>query len=159
MRVKMDSVPKGDWMCEECVLSKETERRKQDKLEGGVKILKKICASELETKPLEVEESEAHKVSSTPSFTSKRPSGSLQAVRDKAFGTDLKSPTASSSTSKVSMHQSGGHSSSTTPKAVHSPTELRSKLLKLPSQYQVSKGIFHIHLNGGSCALLIILST
>ncbi|MBA0621506.1 hypothetical protein Godav_007120, partial [Gossypium davidsonii] len=134
-------VPKGDWMCEECALSKETERRKQDKMEGGVKILKKTHASESETKPLEVEESEAHKVSSTPSFTSKRPSGSLQAVRNKAFGTDLKSPTTSSCSSKVSNHQSGGHSSSTTPRIVCSPTELRSKSLKLPSQYQVSKGL------------------
>ncbi|XP_012439326.1 uncharacterized protein LOC105765005 isoform X2 [Gossypium raimondii] len=141
MRVKMDSVPKGDWMCEECALSKETERQKQDKMEGGVKILKKTHASESETKPLEVEESEAHKVSSTPSFTSKRPSGSLQAVRNKAFGTDLKSPTTSSCSSKVSNHQSGGHSSSTTPRIVCSPTELRSKSLKLPSQYQVSKGL------------------
>ncbi|KAA3463223.1 Zinc finger, PHD-type [Gossypium australe] len=141
MRVKMDSVPKGDWMCEECVLSKETERRKQDKMEGGVKILKKTHASESETKPLEVEESEAHKVSSIPLFTSKRPPGSLQAVRNKAFGTDLKSPTTSSCSSKVSMHQSGGHSSSTTPRTVCSPTELRSKSLKLPSQYQVSKGL------------------
>ncbi|MBA0718566.1 hypothetical protein Golax_006309 [Gossypium laxum] len=141
MRVKMDSVPKGDWMCEECVLSKETERRKQDKMEGGVKILKKTHASESETKPLEVEESEAHKVSSTPSFTSKRPCGSLQAVRNKAFGTDLKSPTTSSCSSKVSNHQSGGHLSSTTPRIVCSPTELRSKSLKLPSQYQVSKGL------------------
>ncbi|TYH40483.1 hypothetical protein ES332_D12G249900v1 [Gossypium tomentosum] len=141
MRVKMDSVPKGDWMCEECALSKETEARKQDKMEGGVKILKKTHASESETKPLEVEESEAHKVSSTPSFTSKRPSGSLQAVRNKAFGTDLKSPTTSSCSSKVSNHQSGGHSSSTTPRIVCSPTELRSKSLKLPSQYQVSKGL------------------
>ncbi|MBA0773284.1 hypothetical protein Gotri_008571 [Gossypium trilobum] len=137
MRVKMDSVPKGDWMCEECVLSKETERRKQDKMEGGVKILKKTHASESETKPLEVEESEAHKISSTPSL----PSGSLQAVRNKAFGTDLKSPTTSSCSSKVSNHQSGGHSSSTTPRIVCSPTELRSKSLKLPSQYQVSKGL------------------
>ncbi|MBA0575227.1 hypothetical protein Golob_027699 [Gossypium lobatum] len=134
-------VPKGDWMCEECVLSKETERRKQDKMEGGVKILKKTHASESETKPLEVEESEAHKVSSTPSFTSKSPSGSLQAVRNKAFGTDLKSPTTSSCSSKVSNHQSGGHLSSTTPRIVCSPTELRSKSLKLPSQYQVSKGL------------------
>ncbi|KAG4171426.1 hypothetical protein ERO13_A12G208600v2 [Gossypium hirsutum] len=141
MRVKMDSVPKGDWMCEECVLSKETERRKQDKMEGGVKIFNKTHASESETKPLEVEESEAHKVSSTPSFTSKRPSGSLQAVRNKAFGADLKSPTTSSCSSKVSMHQSGGHSSSTTPGTVCSPTELRSKSLKLPSQHQVSKGL------------------
>ncbi|XWS62142.1 hypothetical protein CRYUN_Cryun07bG0185600 [Craigia yunnanensis] len=140
MRVKMDNVPKGDWMCEECMLRKETEKQKQDKLEGGVRIFKKSYSLKSETKGLEVEESKAHKVSLTPLYSSKRPAGSLQAVRKRPFGTVLKSPSTSSSCCKTSMHQSGGHLSSTTIKTVCIPTKSSSKSPKLTSQSQVSRG-------------------
>ncbi|XP_022737550.1 uncharacterized protein LOC111290488 isoform X2 [Durio zibethinus] len=140
MRVKMENVPKGDWMCEECMLSKETEKQKQDKLEGEVRLLKKSYTLESETKGLEIEESKEHKVISTPLFSSKRPAGSLEAVRKRPFGTVLRSPSSSSSCSKTSIHQSGGHFSSTTIKSVHIPTESSNKSPKLSSQSQVSKG-------------------
>ncbi|XVF13616.1 hypothetical protein REPUB_Repub08aG0222900 [Reevesia pubescens] len=137
MRLKMDNVPEGDWMCEECILSKETEKQKHDKLEGGIRIFKKSCNME-STKSLEVEETKAHKVS--PLFSSKRPAGSLQAGGKRPFGTVLKSPSTSSSSSKTSMHQPGGHCSSTTMKTVGVPTESSSKSPKLSSQPQVSRG-------------------
>ena len=148
MRVKMDNVPKGDWMCEECMLSKETEKQKQEKVEGGVRILKKSYSLKSETKGLEVEESKAHKVSSTPLYSSKRPAGSLQIVRKRPFGTVLRSPSSFSSSSKTAMHHSGGHSSSSSMKTVCIPTKSSSKSPKLSSQSQVSRGIFLIHLNG-----------
>ncbi|KAK8622045.1 hypothetical protein V6N13_097672 [Hibiscus sabdariffa] len=138
MRVKMDSVPKGDWMCEECVLiNKDNENRKQEQLEG-VKILKRSS----EIKGLEVEESKVHKVSSIPFFSCKRPAGSLESVRkrQKLLGTVLESPSPSSSSRKTSMHQSGGHSWSTTAKTVCSPTESSSRSPKLSSQSHVSRG-------------------
>ncbi|XP_022717835.1 uncharacterized protein LOC111276330 isoform X2 [Durio zibethinus] len=138
MRVNMDNVPKGDWMCEECMFSKETEKQREDELEGGVRIFKKTYSVESETKDLEVEESKAHSVSSMPLYSSKRPVGSSQAVRKRPFGTV--SPNTSSSSSKTSMHQSGGHSSSTTMKTVRIPVESSSKSPKLSSQSQVSKG-------------------
>ncbi|XWS49250.1 hypothetical protein CRYUN_Cryun13aG0147900 [Craigia yunnanensis] len=140
MRVKMNNVPQGDWMCEECMLSKETGKQKQDQLEGGVRIFKKSYSLESATKGLEVEKSKARKVSSTPLYSSKRPAGSLQIVRKRPFGTVLKSPSTSSSSSKTSMHQSGGHSSSTTMKTVRITTESSSKSPKLSSQSPVSRG-------------------
>lgn len=33
MRVKLDKVPEGDWMCEDCVLGEENEKQKKDKFE------------------------------------------------------------------------------------------------------------------------------
>ncbi|OMO93198.1 Zinc finger, PHD-type [Corchorus olitorius] len=140
MRVKMDSVPKGDWMCEECMLSKETLKQKQDKIEERVGIYKQPNSLEQGTKALEVEGVEAYKVSTTSLFTSKRPAGSLQAVRKRPFETALKSPGASSSSSKTSMHLSGGHNSSSTRKIVCLPTESSSKSPKLSSQSHVSRG-------------------
>ncbi|XP_022757379.1 uncharacterized protein LOC111304736 isoform X2 [Durio zibethinus] len=139
MRVKMDNVPKSDWMCEECLPSEETEKQKQDKLEEGVRILKKSYTLESKNKGLDIEERKAYKVSSTPLF-SKRPAGSLQAVRKRHFETALKSPTPSSSSGKTAKHHSGGHSSSTSMKTVHLPTESSSKSPKLSSQSRVSKG-------------------
>ena len=157
----MDNVPKGDWMCEECMLSEETEKQKQDKLEEGVRILKKSYTLESKTKGLDIEESKAYKVSSTSLFSYKRPAGSLEAVRKRPFGTVLKSPSTSSSCSKTSMHQSKGHLSSTAIKTVCIPTESSSKSPKLSSQSQVSRGIFLIHLSRRSRAraLLIRMST
>ncbi|XP_017973485.1 PREDICTED: uncharacterized protein LOC18606048 isoform X1 [Theobroma cacao] len=137
MRVKMDNVPKSDWMCEECMLGKETEKQKQDKIEEGVGIFKKSNTLEPETK---VEESEAYKVSSSRLFSFKRPAGGLQVVRKRPFETVLKSPSTSSSSSKTSMHQSGGNSSSTTLKTVCIPTESSIKSPKLSSQSQVLRG-------------------
>ncbi|XVF11037.1 hypothetical protein REPUB_Repub07fG0234800 [Reevesia pubescens] len=133
MRVKMENVPKGDWMCEECMLSKETEKQKQNKLEGGDRIFEKSCTLESETKDLEVEESKEHKVSSTPLSSSKRPTGRLQAVIKRPFGTVLKSPRTSSSSSKISMHQSGGHSSTTIMKSVRFPIKSNGFLYKSKS--------------------------
>ncbi|KAK8614240.1 hypothetical protein V6N13_122609 [Hibiscus sabdariffa] len=135
MRVKMDSVPKGDWVCEECVLStKDDKNRKQEQLEG-VKILKRSS----ETKTLEVEESKVHKVSSIPLFSSKRP-GSLQLVRKRPLGMVLGSPSPSSSSRKTSTHQSVGRSCSTTMKTVCIPTESSGRSPKLSSQSQASRG-------------------
>ncbi|XVE57457.1 hypothetical protein DITRI_Ditri04bG0091900 [Diplodiscus trichospermus] len=141
MRVKMDNVPKGDWMCEECMLSKETEKRKQDKLEGGDKIFKKSYSLESEGKVLEVEKSKAHKVGSTPLYSSKIPAGSLQAVRKRPFGTVLKSPGTSSSSCETLRLIAGGHSSGTSTKTVPIPTESSSKSPKLSSQSQVPRGL------------------
>ncbi|XWS49571.1 hypothetical protein CRYUN_Cryun12cG0014600 [Craigia yunnanensis] len=142
MRIKMDDVPKGDWMCEECMLSEETEKQKQDKLEEGVRILKKSYSLESKTKGLDIEESKAYKVSSTPLFSYKRPfeRGLLQAVRKRPFETVLKSPSSASSSSKTAMHHSGGHFSSTSMKTVRIPTESNSKSPKLSLQSQVSRG-------------------
>ncbi|XWS38742.1 hypothetical protein CRYUN_Cryun19dG0156500 [Craigia yunnanensis] len=140
MRIKMDNVPKGDWMCEECMLIEETEKQKQDKLEEGVRVLKKSYTLESKTKNLDIEESKAYKVSSTPLFSSKRPAGSLQAMRKRPFGTVLRSPSLFSSSSKIAMHHSGGHSSSTSMKTVRIPTKSSSKSPKLSSQSQVSRG-------------------
>ncbi|XVF51976.1 hypothetical protein PTKIN_Ptkin04bG0227700 [Pterospermum kingtungense] len=126
MRVKMDNVPKGDWMCEECMLSEENEKQKQDKLEEDVRILKESYSSE-STKGLEVERSKPHKVGSTPLYSSKIPSDGLQAVRKR-------------SNSKTPMHQYGGPSSSSTIKTMCIPNKSSCKSPKLSSQSLVSKG-------------------
>ncbi|XVF52363.1 hypothetical protein PTKIN_Ptkin05aG0012800 [Pterospermum kingtungense] len=159
MCVKMDNVPKGDWMCEECMLSEENKKQKQDKLEEGVRTLTRSYTSEsktqgldieesktyrvgsnLKTKVLDIEEHKTNKVSSTPFFTSKRPAGGLQSVRKRPFGSVLKSPSSSSSSSKTMMHHSGGQSSSTSMNTVRLPTESSSKSPKLSLQSPVSRG-------------------
>ncbi|KAE8677552.1 Detected protein of unknown function [Hibiscus syriacus] len=137
MRVKMDSVPKGDWMCEECVISsKDNENRKEEQLEG-VRILKRSS----EAKALEVEKSKVRKACSIPLFSSKRPADSLQLKRKRPLGTFFESPSPCSSSRKTSMHQSGGHSCSTTMKTVCIPTESSGRLRKLSSQSQASRGL------------------
>ncbi|XVE65286.1 hypothetical protein DITRI_Ditri07aG0168900 [Diplodiscus trichospermus] len=139
MRIKMDNIPKGDWMCEECMLSEET-KQKLYKLEEGVRILEKSNTLESKTKGLNIEGSKAYKPSSTPFFSSKRPAGNLQTVRTRPFKTVLKSPCSSSSSSKIAMHHSGGHSSSNSMETVRIPTESSSKSPKWSLQSQVSRG-------------------
>ncbi|XP_039056478.1 uncharacterized protein LOC120199491 [Hibiscus syriacus] len=137
MRVKMDSVPKGDWMCEECaVSSKDNENQKLEQLEG-VGILKRSP----ETKALEVEESKVCKASSIPLFSSKRPADSLQLAKKRPLGTFLESPNPCSSSRKTSKRQSGDHSGSTTKKAVCIPTESSGRSPKLSSEAQASRGV------------------
>lgn len=48
MREKLDKVPEGNWMCEECMIQDENEKQKQETLEKEKpKLLKKSSLNEI----------------------------------------------------------------------------------------------------------------
>lgn len=97
MRVKLDKIPEGDWTCEECILTEETRKHMQDKLEHSVasvssqsslhRTKKNVGSSSVHKyknshlkKVLSVERIRSSKVKSNPCFSSKRSAGCLEAV-------------------------------------------------------------------------------
>ncbi|XP_038970829.1 uncharacterized protein LOC103714039 isoform X2 [Phoenix dactylifera] len=46
MRVMLDKLPEGDWLCEECQLKEETENQKVDKSEAASEMLEIPCLNE-----------------------------------------------------------------------------------------------------------------
>lgn len=99
MRVKMDKIPEADWTCEECMLTEETRKHMQDKLEhsvanvssqsslhrtkesvGSSSVHKYKNSLKMGVKALSVERIRSSKVKSNPYVSSKRSAACLEAV-------------------------------------------------------------------------------
>ncbi|KAJ0014060.1 hypothetical protein Pint_21086 [Pistacia integerrima] len=90
MREKLNKIPEGDWMCEECILNEENKR---DVLQKFEKAAARVSSQpSLNTAAQNFRNSSAlddnnslklnsrGKVKSSPNFSSKRPSGNLEAI-------------------------------------------------------------------------------
>lgn len=95
MHEKLDKVPEGDWMCEECMLMEETEKEERNKFMTTDGFSQRsfswqnsgnsgTCSfkNDLETnsKPSGIEESSEKVVGSTSCFSVKRSAGSLEVI-------------------------------------------------------------------------------
>ncbi|XP_057977733.1 uncharacterized protein LOC131164501 isoform X2 [Malania oleifera] len=106
MRVKMEKVPDGDWICEECTLEYKTEKQKPDKIEKviGASIGSSIietCNSDskistrVDVKDSNVEKSIENKVNFISQLSAKRPADNLEATsvtKKRAFETTDRTP-------------------------------------------------------------------
>ncbi|GLT81248.1 hypothetical protein SLA2020_526420 [Shorea laevis] len=160
MRVKLDKVPEGDWMCEECGLSEENEKKQQEKIEKGVEPLKKLSPCEIKQNPqdssvlhvkdtlqsdikgLGFEKIRTHKVSPCRPFSSKSPTGSAEAISaiKRPLGTIVKSCTALSHGSKKLKCLSRGKTSETNMVTARTPITSGGKSPASPLQSQMLKG-------------------
>ncbi|XP_043715589.1 uncharacterized protein LOC122663985 [Telopea speciosissima] len=127
MRIMLDKVPEGDWLCEECKLKEATETQKQDKLEtvsgtskasclnaidksGGAGIVssKLLQKADVKEAKLDAKDSDAEGTKVGPSHVlpAKRQSDSIEVasvVKRQVHETSIGSPTASSPGRKASL--------------------------------------------------------
>ncbi|XP_043694690.1 uncharacterized protein LOC122645453 isoform X2 [Telopea speciosissima] len=120
MRIRLDKVPEGDWLCEECKLKEEAEIPKQDKLETAYGTSKTTCLNEndqcggtgtvsskllpkLDVKEAKLEVKDTHaegsKMSSSHLLPAKRKSDNIEiasSAKRQALETSVGSPTTSS---------------------------------------------------------------
>ncbi|GKU95745.1 hypothetical protein SLEP1_g9068 [Rubroshorea leprosula] len=160
MRAKLDKVPEGDWMCEECALSEENEKKQQEKIEKEVEPLKKLPSSEIKQNPqnssvphvkdtlqsdikgLGFEKIRTHKVSPCRPFSSKSPTGSAEAISaiKRPLGTIVKSSNALSHGSKKLKCLSRVKTSGTNMVTARTPITSGGKSPASPLQSQMLKG-------------------
>ncbi|GLT91211.1 hypothetical protein SLE2022_091110 [Rubroshorea leprosula] len=156
MQVKLDKVPKGDWMCEECTLSEETEKQQRVKTDRGVGPLKKLSSNEIrqnsqgsnafhfrntlqsDVQGSAFEKIRTHKVSSSRPSSAKIPTGSVEAisVRKRPFETIAKLPNKLSHSRKTLRGQPSG----TDMETAQIPSTSVGKSPTMPLQSQMSKG-------------------
>ncbi|XP_042512019.1 uncharacterized protein LOC122087095 isoform X2 [Macadamia integrifolia] len=127
MRIMLDKVPEGDWLCEECKLKEETEKQNLDKLEtasgtskasclngkdnsGGEGIVcsKLLSNSDVKESKLDVKDSdtEGTKVGSCHLVPAKRQSDNIEvasAAKRQVYETSVGSPTTSSPGRKAAL--------------------------------------------------------
>ncbi|XP_010270011.1 PREDICTED: uncharacterized protein LOC104606480 isoform X5 [Nelumbo nucifera] len=121
MRLMLDKVPEGDWMCEECKLKEDTEKQKQDEVEttsgfskepylsersqnsGGASTVSSKMMMKVELKAPDSEGNRSAKVISSSLLSVKRHldnSEVASAEKRQAFDTSVGSPKASSPSKK-----------------------------------------------------------
>ncbi|CAL5333194.1 unnamed protein product [Camellia sinensis] len=129
MGVRMEKIPKGNWMCEDCLLQEEIEKQKQNKLEkvgrtpqgpssnknlqnaGNLNTNIRTCV-ELDAKGSDVEKSRRDKVSSISRICAKRPAGNLEfdsITKRRALETSVGSPRMSNPCKKSPLSQGSLH--------------------------------------------------
>lgn len=130
MRVRLDKVPEGNWMCEECMLVEKSEKEKQNKLVKTDRSSEGLVLNELRkdsensgTKSFKnsleanvivpgVEESRKKVVGSTSCFSVKRSAGSLEVMsvtKRRALQTSAKSPRVSTLCSRSKLCSDSSH--------------------------------------------------
>ncbi|GMQ04373.1 hypothetical protein CsSME_00049812 [Camellia sinensis var. sinensis] len=129
MRVRLEKVPEGNWMCEDCLLQEEIEKQNQNKLEkvgrtpqgpssnknlqnaGNLNTNIRTCV-ELDTKGSDVEKSRRDKVGSISRICAKRPAGNLEfdsITKRRALETSVGSPRMSNPCKKSPLSQGSLH--------------------------------------------------
>lgn len=148
MRIKLEKVPEGNWMCEECMSSEGIDKHKQSILEpaiGSLNFSNEICRNagtsstanirtclDLDIEGSNVKKIRRDNVSSVPQFSAKRHAGALDSAVVKKRMVGVESPRFSSN----SPHFDGNRANA------RSPTISNHNSPKFPSHLPMSRGNF-----------------
>ncbi|GMH09218.1 hypothetical protein Nepgr_011058 [Nepenthes gracilis] len=108
MRTKMDKVPEGDWMCEECMLMEKEQGKIQDDDEKSLLNVKGQSSVELNSSVKDNDKIIQNRICSTSYFSRKRCNPGLQvspSVKRRALGKDFCSWGLSASNTRTLLQQ------------------------------------------------------